>query len=283
MRAVLAALTQLGFDCVGADELGDRALDELRQRGVGTDHVGRDEDHPTGTVEVRLDAAGKPTFRISDEAAWDHVGWTEALSELAARAGGGEPVPQAQPPRAASCNSGAHGDRSNCVRTSAAGSMVSSLELGVDHELMRNVILGANGSLTRDDFEGISRTDYIYGAGADVTYLLNRYFSFGLDYGYQRRDADTAGGGYPRGPVTEGGRLYRLFDRYPNLFADLSAGSGLGALKRDPDHAFAERRRRVRAVVEAHEGSVDVASEPGSTRFTVRLPAAVDVPPAPAH
>lgn len=74
----------------------------------------------------------------------------------------------------------------------ASGSMVSSLELGVDHELMRNVILGANGSLTRDDFEGINRTDYIYGAGADVTYLLNRYFSFGLDYGYQRRDADTA-------------------------------------------------------------------------------------------
>lgn len=39
----------------------------------------------------------------------------------------------------------------------------------------------------------------------------------------------------------------------------------------------------VRAVVEAHHGNVGVASEPGSTRFTVRLPAAVDVPPAPAH
>jgi fructokinase len=72
--------------CVGTDELGDRALDELRQHGVGTDQVGRCEEHPTGTVEVRLDAAGKPTFRISNEAAWDHLGWTEALSELAARA-----------------------------------------------------------------------------------------------------------------------------------------------------------------------------------------------------
>jgi predicted TIM-barrel fold metal-dependent hydrolase len=38
---------------------------------------------------------------------------------------------------------------------------------------------------------------------------------------------------YPPGPVQPGGRLLTLFDRYPNLWADLSAGSGLNALKRD--------------------------------------------------
>lgn len=38
-------------------------------------------------------------------------------------------------------------------------------------------------------------------------------------------------------PVAPGGRLYDLFDRYPNLYADISAGSGLNALRRDPDHA----------------------------------------------
>lgn len=38
---------------------------------------------------------------------------------------------------------------------------------------------------------------------------------------------------YPKGPVVPGGRLLELFDRYPNLWADLSAGSGLGALQRD--------------------------------------------------
>jgi len=40
---------------------------------------------------------------------------------------------------------------------------------------------------------------------------------------------------YPKGPITPGGRLLELFERYPNLWADLSAGSGLGALKRDLD------------------------------------------------
>ncbi|MCE7988883.1 MAG: amidohydrolase, partial [Caldilinea sp. CFX5] len=43
---------------------------------------------------------------------------------------------------------------------------------------------------------------------------------------------------YPKGPITPGGRLLTLFDRYPNLWADLSAGSGLGALQRDPTFAY---------------------------------------------
>jgi predicted TIM-barrel fold metal-dependent hydrolase len=40
-------------------------------------------------------------------------------------------------------------------------------------------------------------------------------------------------GGYPRGPVKPGGAIDRLLDRYPNLWGDLSAGSGAGALARD--------------------------------------------------
>ncbi len=40
-------------------------------------------------------------------------------------------------------------------------------------------------------------------------------------------------GSYPRGPVTPGGALDRLFQGYPNLWGDLSAGSGAGALTRD--------------------------------------------------
>jgi hypothetical protein len=40
-------------------------------------------------------------------------------------------------------------------------------------------------------------------------------------------------GGYPTTPVKPGGALDRLFDTYPNLWGDLSAGSGAGALTRD--------------------------------------------------
>lgn len=49
-------------------------------------------------------------------------------------------------------------------------------------------------------------------------------------------DADRDSAIYPTGPVTPGGEVIRLLEQYPNLWADLSAGSGLGALKRDPVH-----------------------------------------------
>lgn len=42
---------------------------------------------------------------------------------------------------------------------------------------------------------------------------------------------------YPTGPIAPGGRLLTLLDTYPNLWADLSAGSALTAMSRDPAHA----------------------------------------------
>jgi predicted TIM-barrel fold metal-dependent hydrolase len=50
-------------------------------------------------------------------------------------------------------------------------------------------------------------------------------------------DAATDPATYPKGPIVGRGRLYDVFDGYPNLWADLSAGSALYALKRDPAHA----------------------------------------------
>lgn len=44
---------------------------------------------------------------------------------------------------------------------------------------------------------------------------------------------------YPVGDVVPGGRVVELMQQYPNLYCDLSAGSGLNALKRSP--AFAKQ------------------------------------------
>jgi predicted TIM-barrel fold metal-dependent hydrolase len=48
-------------------------------------------------------------------------------------------------------------------------------------------------------------------------------------------DADTCPDAYPKGAVVPGGRLAPLFDRYTNLYGDLSAGSGLTAISRDSE------------------------------------------------
>ena len=52
---------------------------------------------------------------------------------------------------------------------------------------------------------------------------------------YISGDAEEDPDMYPKGPIQPGGELIRLFDDYPNLYADLSAGSGLGALIRNVD------------------------------------------------
>jgi uncharacterized protein len=41
-------------------------------------------------------------------------------------------------------------------------------------------------------------------------------------------------GGYPNRPVKPGGAIDRLMESFPNLYGELSAGSGAGALSRDP-------------------------------------------------
>ena len=50
---------------------------------------------------------------------------------------------------------------------------------------------------------------------------------------------------YPKGPVTAGGITDKLLADYPNMFADMSAGSGLNAFTRDEEHArgFLERHQ----------------------------------------
>lgn len=57
--------------------------------------------------------------------------------------------------------------------------------------------------------------------------------------GFWREIAAESGnsGKYPLGPVAAPGRLGPLFERNANLYADLSAQSGLNALRRDPAYA----------------------------------------------
>ncbi len=50
---------------------------------------------------------------------------------------------------------------------------------------------------------------------------------------------------YPKTPVTQGGITDRLLSDYPNMYGDLSAGSGLNSMLRDEQHAigFLERHQ----------------------------------------
>lgn len=68
---------------LGRDALGDRALERLRERGLDVRLVQRDDARPTGTVPVRVDAAGVPDFTILPDVAYDRI---EAAGEALAAA-----------------------------------------------------------------------------------------------------------------------------------------------------------------------------------------------------
>jgi fructokinase len=70
---------------VGTDELGARALEELRGHGVDTRCVTQ-IDRPTGRVDVTLDASGSASYDFAADTAWDNLTWSHELESLAARA-----------------------------------------------------------------------------------------------------------------------------------------------------------------------------------------------------
>lgn len=73
------------FSAVGADHLGEQALAELEKRSVNCAAVAR-SPRPTGTVNVRVDAGGVPSYEFAADTAWDRLEFTPTAADLAAKA-----------------------------------------------------------------------------------------------------------------------------------------------------------------------------------------------------
>ncbi len=70
----------------GNDNLGREILDRLRALHLDTTYIQLDDQHPTGTVSVALDAAGIPSYIIHSDVAWDFIRDSDELHDLAQRA-----------------------------------------------------------------------------------------------------------------------------------------------------------------------------------------------------
>lgn len=79
-------LRSLMVSRVGQDALGSELLDFLDDKGVATRFVQQDGAMPTGTVNVRLDEKGTPSYEIVQPAAWDFIEPDEKVSALVAAA-----------------------------------------------------------------------------------------------------------------------------------------------------------------------------------------------------
>lgn len=66
----------------------------------------------------------------------------------------------------------------------STGYISTTGSIQVDHELLRNVVLGASLQYERDTFNGVDRRDGRFGAAASVEYRLNRALSLRADYDF---------------------------------------------------------------------------------------------------
>lgn len=68
---------------IGDDELGQETLAVLAENRVSTEHISHDPVHPTGTVEVSLDADGVATYTFPDDVAWDFLTYSDEVLTFA--------------------------------------------------------------------------------------------------------------------------------------------------------------------------------------------------------
>jgi hypothetical protein len=76
------------------------------------------------------------------------------------------------------------------VDTDATGVRADSVQLAVDYEFRRNVILSLGAFYENDRFIGQTRQDDVYGTLAEAKYLLNRHWSISARHQYFNRDSN---------------------------------------------------------------------------------------------
>lgn len=66
---------------IGKDDLGREIMVQLSKYNLP--HIIQHSDYPTGTVQVTLDREGIPSYRITDNVAWDFIEFSPLVEELA--------------------------------------------------------------------------------------------------------------------------------------------------------------------------------------------------------
>jgi hypothetical protein len=74
----------------------------------------------------------------------------------------------------------------------SGGFYANVISAGVDHELLRNLLLNGRVEYESDDFQGIVRKDGIFSVSGGARYFMNRNVGVGIDAGYiDRRSNDN--------------------------------------------------------------------------------------------
>ncbi|TKJ47612.1 carbohydrate kinase [Candidatus Aerophobetes bacterium Ae_b3a] len=71
---------------IGKDTLGKEIINVIATLGLTREYIQIDPNHPTGTVDVRVDSNGHPKYTITENVAWDFFEFDEKWKILAKKA-----------------------------------------------------------------------------------------------------------------------------------------------------------------------------------------------------
>ncbi len=71
---------------IGKGTLGKEIIDAIATLGLTREYIQIDLNHPTGTVDVRVDSNGHPKYTIAENVAWDFFEFDEKWKILAEKA-----------------------------------------------------------------------------------------------------------------------------------------------------------------------------------------------------
>jgi hypothetical protein len=74
--------------------------------------------------------------------------------------------------------------------TDATGIRADALQIGLDYEFRRNVVLSLSSTYEQDKFFGQPRRDKVYSSIAEIKYLMNRFGSVSLRHRYLNRESN---------------------------------------------------------------------------------------------
>jgi len=104
-------------------------------------------------------------------------------------------------------------------------------------EMKLCVVFHLDPGLNTDEL-GLPRLEQLLKEFPDTNFVMH-----GPGWWAEMSGDNQVRGGYPKGKIQPGGAVDRLLQEYPNIYGELSAGSGHNALTRDPDYTpgFLER------------------------------------------
>lgn len=148
--------------------------------------AGRDSDGYTATVGANFDLSQAMRGEIEagymsqsyDNAAYDNIDGFSAKGRV-----------EWFPTELTTLNVAGSRSIEESVASGSQGYIASTASIGIDHELLRNVLLAANASYGKDNYESIDRDDKRTGFNASAAYLLNRNIGLFLTYNYLKQES----------------------------------------------------------------------------------------------